>query len=123
MTVQIKDLKFLLIYVDELELCQAYYEKYFGFEKTAEFGPGEIYGKAGDIEMWIGAGYQKNELAEKSVRASVMIGVDSVGALFEQLKVDNQPMIHDQPNAMQPGTFWLQVVDPAGNILDILGGE
>ena len=122
-SVVVKDLKFVLIYVDELEPCQSFYETYFGFEQTAEFRPGEIYGKAGDIEMWIGSGYVKNDLGDKSCRASVMIGVNSVGTLFQQLNAGGQTVLQEAPIEMQPGTYWMQAVDPAGNILDILGGE
>ena len=122
-TIEVKALRFVLVYVDELEPCQSYYETYFGFEKTAEFRPGEIYGKLGDVEMWLGSGYKAHDLGEQGTRVSVMIGVSSVGSLFEHLKSDNQKMIQDAPVEMQPGTFWLQAVDPAGNVLDILGGK
>ncbi len=44
---RVNALRFLLVYVDELEPCQAFYESYLGFKKTAEFGPGEIYGALG----------------------------------------------------------------------------
>lgn len=119
----VEDLKFILIYVDQLEPCQTFYETYFGFEKTTEFRPGEIYGKVGNVEMWIGSGYETNELGEKGCRPSVMIGVSSVGTLFQQLKDGGQPMLQEAPFEMQPGVYWMQAVDPAGNVLDILGGE
>lgn len=119
----VENLKFVLVYVDQLEPCQTYYETYFGFEKTAEFRPGEIYGKLGNIDMWIGSGYDSNELGEKGCRASVMIGVNSVETLFDQLKKGGQKLLQDAPVEMQPGTFWMQAVDPAGNVLDILGGK
>ncbi|WP_420628372.1 VOC family protein [Candidatus Leptofilum sp.] len=121
--VVVQDLKFALIYVDELEPCQAFYETYFGFVQTAEFRPGEIYGTMGNVDLWIGSGYKAANSDENNTRATVMIGVDSVGKLYRSLKADNQKIVQDEPIEMQPGAFWLQVVDPAGNVLDILGAE
>lgn len=121
--VKVQDLKFLLIYVDELEPCQTFYETYLGFEKTAEFRPGEIYGKVGDVEMWLGSGYAKKDANERNSRATVMLGVDSVGTLYQRLQDGNEKIIQDAPIEMQPGVYWLQFVDPAGNVIDVLGSQ
>ena len=120
--VQVQNVRFLLIYVDDLERSKKYYETYFGFEQTDEFGPGQIYGKIGALEMWLGAGYAPSADGEKGCRVTAMIGVDSAGKLFDNLQADNQKVIQDAPVEMQPGVFWLQCVDPAGNIIDVLGG-
>ena len=122
-SVRVTDLKFIVIYVDKLASCQAFYETYFGFEKTAEFGPGEIFGTVGDVNLWMGEGYTRSTNDEQFTRASIMIGVDSTGTLFENLKADGHKIIQDAPVEMQEGTFWMQIVDPAGNVLDILGGK
>lgn len=116
-------LKFALIYVDELEPTQKFYEQHLGFEKTHEFRPGEIYGKAGQIEIWIGSGYTRTNISENSTRAAMMIGVESVGSLHQSLLANGEKIVQDQPIEMQPGTFWLQFFDPAGNIIEVLGGK
>ena len=64
-------LNFACIYVDELEANQKFYEKYLGFKKEQEFRPGEIFGKLGDIQFWIGSGYKKADTTEQSTRATV----------------------------------------------------
>jgi predicted enzyme related to lactoylglutathione lyase len=115
-------MKFVLIYVDKLETCQPFYETYLGFEQTDEFRPGEIYGKCGEIEMWMGEGYQLAETNADNVRATVMLGVDSVSKLFDHLEADGQKIIHEAPVDMG-GLYWLQFVDPAGNVVEVLGGE
>ena len=119
----VQGLKFVLVYVDKLEPCQTFYETYLGFKKTAEFGPGEIYGELGKVEMWMGEGYQRSDGREKATRATVMIGVDSVGKLFKSLTDGGVPLVQDSPVEMQAGVFWLQFSDPAGNVIDVLGGE
>jgi predicted enzyme related to lactoylglutathione lyase len=114
-------LKFALMYVDRLATCQPFYEKYLGFTKTDEFRPGEIYGNCGSVGMWIGEGYKPVDATEGSTRATVMLGVESVGALFKALKDGGERLVQEAPVEMQKGTFWLQFADPAGNIIDVLG--
>jgi predicted enzyme related to lactoylglutathione lyase len=116
-------LRFALIYVDQLAPAKAFYEKYLGFEQTQEFRPGEIYGKAGNIEMWIGEGYNRLDNDAKSTRATVMLGVESTGALFEALQAGGEKVVQDAPVEMQDGIFWLQFADPSGNIVEVLGGK
>jgi predicted enzyme related to lactoylglutathione lyase len=114
--------RFALIYVDKLEECQAFYEKYLGFEKTDDFGTDEIYGRMGDIEVWMGGNYRRDKTDELSTRASVMLGVESVGKLFASLKADGVRIIQEEPKDMGPA-FWVQFEDPAGNIVEVLGAE
>ncbi len=116
-------LNFACIYVDELDSNQKFYEKFLGFKKEQEFRPGEIFGKLGEIQCWIGSGYKKADTTEQSTRATVMFGVDSVYSLFESLKANGEKIIQDAPVEMQPGVFWLQFSDPSGNIIEVLGGH
>jgi len=116
-------MNFTLIYVDKLEPSQKFYEKYLGFEKKQEFKPGEIFGDLGSIQCWMGEGYEKVDTNDKSTRATVMLNVDSVGELFSALKDGGEKVIQDEPVEMKEGTFWMQFCDPAGNVLDVLGGK
>lgn len=114
---------FALIYTDKLAPTQAFYEKYFGFEKTDDFSDTEIYGTAGEIEMWIGSEYKPTKMTEKSTRGTSMFGVESALDLFKAFKKDGVKTVHKKPVEMQPGAFWFQFYDPAGNIIDVLGPE
>lgn len=119
--------KFALVYADNLERSKAFYEKHLGFEQTMEFRPGEIYGTAGDIEMWIKEGYTphgvKSSETEGPTRVSVMFHVASVKALFTSLKASGETILLDAPLEMRPGTFFLSFLDPSGNVVDVLGAE
>jgi predicted enzyme related to lactoylglutathione lyase len=119
----VTSVKFICVYVDKLEPAQAFYEKYLGFKKMTEFGQGQIFGTLGNIEMWMGEGYQRMDSTEKSSRATVMLGVDSVDTLFQSLKTDNIKLFQDSPVEMHEGIFWLQFQDPAGNIIEVLGAK
>ena len=121
--VRVSGLKFLLIYVEDLDSSLAFYQEYLGFKKTAQFSPTEVYGELGDTEMWLGAGYRRGDADEGTTRTTAMIGVDSVGRLMQKLRRGGVPTIQDAPVEMQEGVYWLQFKDPAGNVLDVLGGE
>jgi predicted enzyme related to lactoylglutathione lyase len=116
-------MSFALIYVDDLETNKKFYEKYLGFKQEQEFRPGEIFGKLGEIQCWMGSGYERVQADEKSTRATVMLGVDSVGKLFDQLKSGGEKLIHEKPVEMQEGIYWLQFADPAGNVIEVLGAQ
>jgi predicted enzyme related to lactoylglutathione lyase len=116
-------MNFACIYVDELEPNQKFYEKYLGFKKEQEFRPGEIFGKLGEISCWMGSGYKRSASDETSTRATVMFGVDSVGNLFESLKANGERLIQEEPIEMKEGVYWLQFSDPAGNVVEVLGGR
>ena len=119
----VTNMNFAMIYVDDLKPNQEFYEKYLGFVQEQEFRPGEIFGKLGNIDCWIGSGFEKANTSEKSTRASVMLGVDSVGKLHSELKEDGQKVIQDEPVEMQEGVYWLQFADPSGNIVEVLGAK
>ena len=112
---------FACLYVDELETNQKFYETYLGFKKEQEFRPGEIFGTLGSINCWMGSGYKKSNTDENSTRATVMLGVESVGTLFSKLKEAGERIIQEGPIEMQEGVFWLQFADPSGNIVEVLG--
>ena len=127
MGTKIQGFKFALIYAEKLAVTQAFYEKHLGFQKTAEFRPGEIYGTAGEIEIWIQEGHIKHGIKctenEGPTRVSVMFQVESVGALFNSLKESGETVLLDEPQEMMPGTFFLKFLDPSGNVVDVLGAK
>lgn len=115
---------FNLVYVDDLAKALAFYEKHFGFQKKFDMDNGtSCYGKAGEIGLWIGGGHKRVENAEKHTRTSIMYSVKSAHAFFKQLKDDGVQTIHPEPKNMGEGDYWFQFYDPAGNVLDVLGGE
>lgn len=118
----IKSMKFACIYVDELPRAQKFYETYLGFRKEQEFRAGEIFGQLGEVGCWIGSGYKRADTTEKSTRATMMLGVDSVGALKEKLERGGEKIVQ-LPLEMKEGVFWMQFADPCGNILEVLGGK
>ena len=123
----VTDFKFSLIYAEDFEETKAFYEKYFGFKQEfempdTELGP-QTWGKTGEVGMWIGGGYERVEVTERSCRSGVMFGVESAVELFKQLQTDSIKVLHEAPVPMQDGVFFFQFEDPSGNLIDILGRE
>jgi predicted enzyme related to lactoylglutathione lyase len=125
MSTTISGFAFNLIYVDDMAKSLAFYEKHFNFKKDFDMDDGSCWGKAGNgsIALWIGHGYKRADMTDKSTRTSIMYSVPSAKAFFQQLKSDNVPTLHSEPQHMGKGDYWFQFTDPAGNILEVLGGE
>jgi predicted enzyme related to lactoylglutathione lyase len=122
---QVTGFNFNLIYVDDLEKALTFYQKYFGFTTKFTMDDNSHWGPAADgkINLWIGGGYKRADTTERSTRSSIMYSVASAGEFFAQLKADGVPTMQAEPQAMGEGDFWFQFMDPAGNILEALGGK
>ncbi len=121
--VHLQALEFALIYAEDHEKSVAFYTRYFNFKSEYRMPDGSCFGKAGDVNLWIGANYKKTKTEADNVRLSVMFRVDSAFRLFEALKERGEQLIQEEPQEMQPGNYWFQFRDPSGNIVDVLGGE
>jgi predicted enzyme related to lactoylglutathione lyase len=124
MKTKVNGIAFGLIYSESLDDSLAFYTKYFGFEEKLRMDEGHsVWGKAGEMGLWIGSGYKKLEHSEQDTRVNFMISVESASQLFSGLKADGIKLIHTEPMDMGENQFWFQFVDPSGNIMEILGGK
>jgi len=119
----IKGFEFAQIYAVDYDKSVRFFEKYFRFKIEFTMPDGSCWGKAGDVGLWIGGGYEKTNSNERSVRCTVMMRIDSSHKLFNRLKEDGIKLFQKQPQEMQPGTFWFQFEDPSGNIIETLGDK
>ena len=58
----------------------------------------------------------------KKTRPSFVLGVGSARALFDKLRQAEVPIVQSEPMNMGNEQYWFQFSDPAGNILEVLGG-
>lgn len=119
----VKGISFATIYVDDYPKSLAFYKKHFGYEIKHPMGENASWGKAGSAGLYLEGGNRQVDLTEKSVRASIVFSVESATKFFNQLKSDNVQMIQSEPQDMGSGDYWFQFRDPAGNILEVLGGK
>ena len=120
-----KEVMFVLLYVEDLVVSREFYETILGFKMQDQFSENEIFGSIGEVNFWISGGYSKNDSQnpEKLARATVMLQVESTGALFKKLKAANVEVIQEKPVQMGENIYWIQFKDPSGNVLEVLGAE
>lgn len=118
----VKSINFASIYVDDYKKAFAFYQKHFGYKVVYDMGENASWGKAGEAGIYIEGGHKPADFTEKSVRASVVFNVTSASKFFSQLKADGVAVVHAEPRHMGSDDYWFQFRDPAGNILEILGG-
>jgi predicted enzyme related to lactoylglutathione lyase len=61
--------------------------------------------------------------APDTTRAAFVFSVDSTAATHERLKAAGGKSIHAEPRRMGGDNYRFQFYDPAGNILEVLGGK
>lgn len=121
--VKIESFEFALIYATDHNKSVAFYEKYFGFKSEYKMPDGSCFGKAGNVNLWIGSDYKKAEVNEQSARLTVMFRINSAYSLFKELTNSKVKTYQDEPREMQAGNYWFQFEDPSGNIVDVLGAK
>jgi len=120
---KVKAINFAAIYVDDYKKAFAFYQKHFGYEVKYPMGEQASWGKAGEAAIYIEGGNNPIDITEKTVRTSVVFNVTSASKFFNQLKTDGVFLVQSEPQNMGADDYWFQFRDPAGNILEILGGQ
>lgn len=121
--VKIKSINFASIYVEDYNQALSFYQKHFGYEVKSPMGDNASWGKAGEAAIYLEGGNKPVAVTEKSIRVSVVFNVASASVFFDQLKSDGVRLIQSEPLNMGADDYWFQFRDPAGNILEILGGK
>jgi predicted enzyme related to lactoylglutathione lyase len=116
-------IEFVACYVDDFAKGYEFYHSVLGLEKLYDMGENACYFKLGESSgLYIEGGNQPVESGTKKVRASFVLGVGSAGALFAKLRAAGVPVVQAEPMNMGNDQYWFQFSDPAGNILEVLGG-
>ncbi len=50
------------------------------------------------------------------------LSVESASALFERLRTEGITLLHEVPVNMGHEQYWFMFRDPAGNIIEVIGG-
>ncbi len=125
MSTVIEKLAFVLVYATDLKTSIQFYQKHFGYvvDPKVKMSENEAYGQMGTVGLWIGGGYKQTEQPDKVARAGVMLRVKSAHELYDQLKKDEIKLYQLAPVQMQENSWWFQLGDPSGNVIDILGNK
>jgi predicted enzyme related to lactoylglutathione lyase len=112
------------VYVEDFPSGHKFYADVLGLQKEHDIGEKGCYFKIGDnFGLILEGGNERREIHEKMVRTSFIFVVESVQSLFDKLKSYNIETIQDKPLDVGNNEYWFQFRDPAGNILEAVGGK
>jgi predicted enzyme related to lactoylglutathione lyase len=120
----IKGVTFISVYVDDFEAGYKFYSEVLGLEKEYDMGKLACFFKLGaDSGLYLQGGNKKITIDDKTMRTAFTLNIPSAHAMFEKLKAAGVKFVQNAPMDMGQGSFWFQFYDPAGNILEVLGGK
>ena len=121
---RVKGLAFASVYVDDYERAYEFYAGVLGLEKEYDMGSAACFFKLPDnTGLYLQGKNKTASYAEDTVRAGFVFSVESAATTYERLKAAGVRFIHNEPRHMGGDNYWFQFYDPAGNILEALGGK
>jgi predicted enzyme related to lactoylglutathione lyase len=121
---KVKGLAFASVYVDDFEKAYHFYAEVLGLEKEYDMGSAACFFKLPDnTGLYLQGKNKTASYAEDTMRAGFVFSVESAAATYERLKLAGVRFIHAEPKHMGGDNYWFQFYDPAGNILEVLGGK
>jgi predicted enzyme related to lactoylglutathione lyase len=121
-------IRFGACYVDDLAAARTFYEDVLGLTMAFEAMPDQVlfYGLGDDpfgIMLCRVDEAAPGPVGVKAAHASFVLQVASASALHAKLTEHGVSIPQPEPVPMGEGDFWFQFHDPAGNLLEVLGGE
>ena len=119
----VEAISFVSAYVDDYEQALRFYSETLGLEKAFDMSANSCYFKIGnDGGLYLEGGNTPVAMDSKSIRPAFTLKVGSASAFHRKLEQAGTVMIHRAPELMGNDHYWFQFRDPAGNILEALGG-
>lgn len=120
----ISGVAFVSSYVDDFPTAYRFYSEVLGLEKEFDMGPGACFFTLGtDAGLYLQGGGRPVPVDEKSIRSSFTLKVVSASTLHARLVEAGARLVQSEPVDMGNNNYWFQFHDPAGNILEVLGGK
>jgi len=121
---RVKGLAFASVYVDDFERAYGFYAGVLGLEKECDMGSAACFFKLPDnTGLYLQGKNKAASYGEDTMRAGFVFSVESAAATYERLKAAGVRFIQNEPRHMGGEQYWFQLYDPAGNILEVLGGK
>jgi predicted enzyme related to lactoylglutathione lyase len=115
---------FASVYVDDFEKAYAFYSETIGLEKQYDMGVNACFFKVGaESGLYVEGGNHPLPINPKSVRSAFTLQVGSTSAFYHRLREAGVKIVQTGPTDMGGEMFWFQFYDPAGNIVEALGGR
>ena len=119
-------LSFATVYVDDYKKACDFYRNTLGLKKKFDWKNGkECFFRIGEKDwgLYLQAGNKKRKVDSKTTRTSFVLSVKSAFKMHKKLKKSRVKLVQQAPLQMGEGDYWFQFYDPAGNILEVLGGK
>lgn len=124
----IKSVGMVSIYADDFDRTMKFYVNTLGLTDVQPMGERACYirfGRTADGNPYgmyiIGGKKPAPEYDPQASRTTFAFEVQSAGTLFGILRDAGVILLQDEPMDMGGGWFWFNFLDPAGNVIEILG--
>lgn len=112
------------VYIPDFEEGYAFYHDILGLEKLYDMGNEACYFSLTDGRgLYLQGGCKTAIMDDGISRASFVLAARDAFALFSHLQAHDVEILQEQPVDMGAGDYWFQCADPAGNIIEFLGGK
>lgn len=119
----ITGLEFVSAYVDDFEKAYEFYAGFLGLQKKYDMGEQACFFSLGtDHGLYLEGGNATARSEARTSHPSFTFSVPSASALFEKLKAAGVETVESAPMDMGGDMYWFRFYDPAGNLLEALGG-
>jgi catechol 2,3-dioxygenase-like lactoylglutathione lyase family enzyme len=114
----------ITVYVDHFGIAHDFYTRVLGLKVSGELDNASCFLYLGDNPhgIYLEGGHTRQRVDEGSSRVSCMLSVDSALNLYKKLISESARVVQDEPKQMGENAFWFQFYDPAGNLLEAVGG-
>lgn len=121
---EIKGVAFVSVYTDDFDESYKFYSEVLGLKKRFDMGDMAcFFAVPENTGLYLQGGNKRLEFDDQTMRTAFVFSVHSASAMWKKLNAEGIQLIHDEPMNMGAGDYWFQFYDPAGNILEILGGR
>lgn len=118
-------MSFVSVYVDDFSKAVEFYGEVLGLEKSYDAGPDSCFFSVGGNRygLHVAGGARPRKTKPEDCHASFVLIVESAAALHQRLRLNFVPVVQEEPVDRGEGDYWFQFPDPAGNLLEALGGK
>lgn len=122
---KIAGMSFVAVYVDDYAKAVEFYRDVLALEKSHDAEPDASFFSIGANQygLFVAGGARAKVTKPEDSHAAFVLLVASAGALFQRLRMNGVKTVQDEPMDRGEGDFWFQFYDPAGNLLEALGGK
>lgn len=117
---------FPVSYVDDYEKALAFYTQVLGLKQSLVLAEDQCFLRVGNVELGLllAGGHKPHEKkGAQWAQASYVLRAASAPAMMACLREAGAKILQDEPIKTGDCECWFQFFDPAGNLLQILGGK